>query len=540
MVTMAETPRSAVWTAALVAGVTTLGLIGAFAQTFAEMWLRWFPAWRYAHWSLYQRFTGGEGYYTHGLLVPLISVVIAAVVLRHVTLQIRPSRWAGPVVLGVGILMHLTGCLARVNFLSALALVVVLAGLTLSVLGRQGLRTLAFPLAFLLLMVPLPEVSLAQINFRLKMLAADWGVFLAELAGTTVERAGNTVLLAGGGSLVVANVCNGLRTIVSLIGFAALYAYVCRLRGPWRLGLFAMAVPVAVASNAVRVAVLILVAAAWGTSAATGWFHDASGVTIYGVAFLGMFGLEGAFLIIHRPANRSGSSTSAPQGSWASARAAAAAFAQRPARIAAAALMVTAVASLWLNRSADATWLGQTVQQVLPDAVQVQGKQWQGHDQTLDDRTLAILETRDYIFRRYVSAGTAPLDVCIVFSQDNRKSTHPPDLCLEGGANTILEKSERTVTRSDGRGDIACAELVSQSGAEKTYHLYVYKCGQKYTRSFWSQQLGIFVNGLLGRDTRGALLRVSTVLDVNSRAAKERSATMIGLAANCLDRALDR
>jgi len=51
-------------------------------------------------------------------------------------------------------------------------------------------------------MVPLPEVSISNLNFRLKMIAADWGVRLANVVGIICERSGNWVYLEGGKNLV--------------------------------------------------------------------------------------------------------------------------------------------------------------------------------------------------------------------------------------------------------------------------------------------------------------------------------------------------
>ena len=69
----------------------------------------------------------------------------------------------------------------------------------------MALRRLWFPLALLLFMVPLPEVTIADLNFHLKMLATDWGVALASRFGAVAERMGNRVLLREGKMLVVAN-----------------------------------------------------------------------------------------------------------------------------------------------------------------------------------------------------------------------------------------------------------------------------------------------------------------------------------------------
>ena len=47
-------------------------------------------------------------------------------------------------------------------------------------------------------MVPLPEVTISQLNFRLKMWAAESGVRLADLVGIIAERSGNRLLLTQG------------------------------------------------------------------------------------------------------------------------------------------------------------------------------------------------------------------------------------------------------------------------------------------------------------------------------------------------------
>ena len=50
-----------------------------------------------------------------------------------------------------------------------LALIGVLAGLVIMLWGFSAFRRLWFPLLFLMFMAPLPEVTIAQWNFRLKM-----------------------------------------------------------------------------------------------------------------------------------------------------------------------------------------------------------------------------------------------------------------------------------------------------------------------------------------------------------------------------------
>jgi len=533
-----EWPQWAAWL------LLAAGLVVVYAHTFAEMWIRWFPAWHYATLGLYDRLVEGESYYTHGPLVPLVSLLIAILLIRHTSIPVKPRRGAGFLVLVVSLLIHLTACLARVNFVSALTLIGVLAGLVLFFWGTAALRRLWFPLAFLAFMVPMPEVTIAQLNFRLKLLAADWGVSIANVIGVIAERSGNTVFLQGDKTLVVANVCNGLRTIVSLLAFGALYAYVCKLQGVWRIGLFAMALPVAVVANALRIVSLIVVADVWSVEIATGWYHDTSGILIYGPAFLMMFGLERLVLAVRkavgRPATilplfhgvlrRPGEENQWPQLTRAI---------RGGAGGLAVVLILLAAGGTWaLNRNVPSMWNQRMASQAMPATLDLDGRHWQSRDIEMDERTLTILETRDYLYRRYAAAGATPVDLCVIFSGDNRKGTHPPDICLEGGGREIVEKEDVVLTGVEGRGDVPCRAIVVQSGLHREYFLYVYKCGKDYTPSFWKQQFVIFTNGLLSRNASGALIRVSTAMGEDPVAARRRALMLMGATLPCLDRTL--
>jgi exosortase len=97
-----------------------------------------------------------------------------------------------------------------------------------------------------------------------------------------------------------------LRSLISLLAFATLFTYACKLRGYKRWLLFLSAVPVAVAANIVRIVVLALVANAYGVKLATpgGWVHDLMGFVVFVVAFCIMFLLEEVLDLL--PGARSG------------------------------------------------------------------------------------------------------------------------------------------------------------------------------------------------------------------------------------------
>lgn len=532
------------WPAVAVWGLLVAGVLVAFWPYFGEMWSRWFPRWDEADLGLYARLVEGESYYTHGPLIPLVSLVIALLLIGRTKIRARRNLPAGLVVLCGALLLYLTACFARVNFAQGFALVGVVAGLVLLLWGWPGLRRLWFPIAFLVFMIPLPEVTIGDLNFRLKMIATEAGVTLANAVGVIAESSGNQVFMLDDKSLTVANVCNGLRTLISLLAFGALYAYVCRLRGLWRLVLFAMSVPVAVVSNAVRITSLIVVADVWDVETATGWFHDGSGLMIYVLAFALMFSLERLILWAHKVAKR----PMEVRGLFADVRRGPEDAGQwgRMARRAASGSGVTAVVlvgltagCIWhLKRAVPTTWDQNVAANAVPRELHVDGRPLIGHPQTMSRKTLGILETEDYFYSVYAGPGAPRVALCIIFSRDNRKGTHPPDQCLEGGGNEIVHKGD-IVIRPDGMDrEVPARELVIQRGQSREYFLYTYKCGKAYTGSFWRQQFIIFTNGLLRRDASGALIRVSSPVLESIAASREWCKRFMARAIPHIDRNL--
>ncbi len=519
----------------------TAAMTATFWHCFGEMWRRWFPAWDTPGLTLYEHLVHGESYYTHGPVVPLVSLMAAVLIIRHRRMMIAPRPLLGGLLLGLFFLLQILSSLARVNFISVFSFIGVLASLVVLLWGTQCLRRLWFPLTFLVFMAPLPEITISQLNFELKSLAAAWGIKAASLMGIVVENSGSKVFLSGDKSLLVTNVCSGLRTLISLLAFGALYSYVCRLRGLWRVWLFAMAVPVAVVSNALRIMLLILVAEFWDVRAASGWFHDLSGVLTFFLAFLLMFGLErlvlGAYALFgrkteSRPLNDP-LDGERPDDQWERLFRCASG---RSSLIAAGVLMLLAAGTYAMNRSVPPEWSPQIVNQAVPREIVLQGDRLHGYDRQLDERTLTILETRDYVLRHYVGArpGEA-IDFCAVFSPDNRKGIHPPDLCMEGGGQTILQKSDIEAPAVAGGPPVPCREFIVLSGATRYYYLYTFKYGNRYTRSFWQQQVSIFLSGLLQRPAEGMLIHISTPIGADEPAARRRCMDLLGLVVPRLD-----
>lgn len=229
--------------------------------------------------------------YSHGfLIVPLALYFSWERKERLESLPLQPS-WFGLGVFAGSLLTLLAGLLGAELFLSRVSLVGVLAGMVLYLFGWAHLRALAFPLAFLLLMIPLPAIIFNQITFPLQLLASRAGESAIAAAGIPVLREGNVIVLAHT-TLEIAEACSGIRSLITLITLGLVYGYFADPRLWVRAALVVSAVPIAILANGARVAGTGITAHWWGTEAAEGFFHEFSGWIVFLVAFGMMLGLQ--------------------------------------------------------------------------------------------------------------------------------------------------------------------------------------------------------------------------------------------------------
>jgi EpsI family protein len=155
------------------------------------------------------------------------------------------------------------------------------------------------------------------------------------------------------------------------------------------------------------------------------------------------------------------------------------------------------------------TRVADLARRVIPSMLVQDSHTWTSTESTFSDLELDILETRDYVYRTYSDGQGPPVDLCVIFSEDNRKGTHPPDICLEGAGYRIVSRQDRRVTVAGT--PLTLRELVTTgAGGQYVCFDYVYKCGDVFTPSFYRQQVQIVWNGLTRQNASGALIRFST------------------------------
>jgi exosortase len=235
--------------------------------------------------------------YSHAFLVLPVSAYLAWERRRELSSAERRPSMLGLVVICASLAALLVGTAGVEFFLMRISVIGVATGIVIFLAGWQWLRILLFPLAFTLLMIPIPPVLFYQIAFPLQLLSTRFGVAILDLARIPVLREGNVIALAHT-TLEVTEACSGIRSLLSLFTLAVLYGYFTTPYRSARVAIAILSVPIAIVANGLRVAGTGLAAQYIGPAAATGFFHEFSGWTVFMTSCAMLIGVSTAFRFI--------------------------------------------------------------------------------------------------------------------------------------------------------------------------------------------------------------------------------------------------
>lgn len=238
--------------------------------------------------------------YSHGFLIVPMAAYLAWE--RRGRLQGSPPAPAAAGLLFVlaGIAMLGAGTLGAELFVARTSLLVVLAGIIVFLGGWRHLKILSFPLAFLLLMIPIPMIIFNQLAFPLQLVASRVGQGVLQGLDIPVLRQGNVITLANT-TLEVAEACSGIRSLVSLLTLSIVYGYFNERRQSIRVVLALSTLPIAILTNGLRVAAIGVATYYYGPGMAEGLPHTVSGWLVFVLALVFLVGLHHALGLAIRP-----------------------------------------------------------------------------------------------------------------------------------------------------------------------------------------------------------------------------------------------
>jgi len=198
----------------------------------------------------------------------------------------------GIALLALGLVFYVVGRSQSLLMLEVGSALPVLAGLALACLGPRLLRSVWFPLLFLLFIIPLPTALVDGITQPLKSGVSFVAEQLLWHAGYPISRQG-VILTIGPFQLMVADACAGLNSLFTLEAVGVFYLNLVRHPSALRnVGLAALIVPVSFVSNTLRVVALALITYYFGDAAGQGFVHYFAGVLLFVVALVVLHALD--------------------------------------------------------------------------------------------------------------------------------------------------------------------------------------------------------------------------------------------------------
>jgi exosortase len=257
-------PEAPVARVALVA--TAIAFAVLFAQPFANTTATWWD----------------DPEAGHGLLLVPLALYLAW--RRGLDPAATPHGALGLGILSIAVATRYVAALAADPFLSRSAMFLALAALVIYTWGMRQVLAWWLPASLLALSVPLPDAVLGSLALPLQLKASSLGAALLSWRGLPVHLDGNVIRLPGH-DLFVTEACSGLRSLTALLSIGVLLGGVF-LRSPWaRVAVIALAIPVAVVVNGVRVFITGFLVAFVDPSLADGFTHITEGWLLFLVAF---------------------------------------------------------------------------------------------------------------------------------------------------------------------------------------------------------------------------------------------------------------
>ena len=203
----------------------------------------------------------------------------------------KPSPLGWPALV-VGLLLFVLGRTQGILLFEIGSVMWVLVSVILLLRGGQALKTMWFPLFFMLFMIPLPGPFVDAVTMPMKMAVSVVAEHVLYWAGYPIARTGVTLQI-GPYQLLVADACAGLHTLFTLEALGLLYLNLIRHESVARnITLAILIVPISFTANVIRVMVLTLITYYLGDEAGQGFLHGFAGMVLFISALLLIIGVD--------------------------------------------------------------------------------------------------------------------------------------------------------------------------------------------------------------------------------------------------------
>lgn len=264
-------------------------------------------------WELF-RFAAGSELYSYILLIPFISFYLLWLKRETLPVSTQPTRLISIIFFLAGLaLTAMYWLLLRSSLRSAyddylavmtICFLLFFYGISSLFWGAQTLRAAAFPLAFLIFLVPIPLAATQEINSFLQSGSALAAAGFFSLTGTSYFQNGLSFQLADI-RLQIAPECSGIHSTLVLFITSLLASYIF-LRTPWKQALLTFfVIPLGILRNGFRVFVIGQMCIHMGPQMIDSPVHHKGGPIFFVLSLVPLFLL----LVILQKSEKDGSKT---------------------------------------------------------------------------------------------------------------------------------------------------------------------------------------------------------------------------------------
>jgi len=447
--------------------------------------------------------------YSHGILIPLISLYLLWQ--RRAQFASLPfeGSWAGVGLVAVGLTIYFLGTLAAITTIDAYAFVIVIAGCVLAVMGWKAFKLALVPVALLLLMNPLPAFFYNNLSSSLQLLSSKIGVAVIRLLGISVYLEGNVIDL-GTYQLQVAEACSGLRYLFPLMSVGAIMAYLINARTWQRWVIFLSTIPLTLLMNSFRIGVIGVLVDRFGVEQAQGFIHAFEGWVVFMIC-LALLTFEAWGLARLTGEKRSFRELFAPPPAPSKQKSDTPAQMRRiavPATVALALLLIAVYPSRAVPHREE-----QTPERSVFATYPMQIAQWHGRPESIEQVYLDVLKLDDYVQANYSRGGEPSVNFYVAYyaSQRTGVSAHSPASCLPGGGWRMesFDQSEVPGVRVGGAALRVNRAVIQKGNSRQLVYYWFQQRGRDLTSEFLVKWY-LFQDSLTRSRTDGALVRLIT------------------------------
>jgi exosortase C (VPDSG-CTERM-specific) len=236
--------------------------------------------------------------HSHIVMIPFISAYLIYVGRKELPMDYMFSPGGTLILLTTGLgallaaasLMKTNSALSHNDYLSLIALsfVCLISAGGFLFLGRKWMAAAAFPFAFLIFMVPLPDSVVNWLETASKLASAEAAAMFFSISGTPVLRDG-TVFQLPGIIIEVAQECSGIRSSWVLFITSVLASFLF-LKSPWRrVALVAFVIPLAILRNGFRILVIGVLCVQFGPQMINSVIHHHGGPLFFALSLIPLF-----------------------------------------------------------------------------------------------------------------------------------------------------------------------------------------------------------------------------------------------------------